>query len=185
MEAPPHWRCTGIYGIHSSFEVFPAKEIKKKHLLSSYTYTICIWTHLPPLLAHQITLKLLLLFRLDFLPDVAKTQLITLFWALWFRRDLITQYSSHWVPYIASAWRHSLWGCGCHDNLLQTHNLSLPPICGADVHIILMRCYYIEHLGTPISLRSLPRFWFRTTKSEIWSRFLFCFLYLNVASLAA
>lgn len=96
----------------------------KKQLMSSLLVmcmSLCIWTP-PP--ARQITLKLLLLCTFD----VVMTYLITLFWALWFWRDPITQYILHRVPCIASAWWHSLWGCGCHDNPpLKIHNLSLPP----------------------------------------------------------
>lgn len=139
--------------------------------------SLYIWRYLPLLPAHQITLKLLFHFKFDFLPDVAMTQLITLFWALCFWRDLITQYSLHWVPYIASAWWHSLWGCGCHDNLL--HNLSLPPICGADVTIYPDEevCFsFMEHLGTAISHGSLPDFFSCEGKKDlvpVWSKYNF------------
>lgn len=106
---------------------FQLKRLKKQLLSSLLVLSVYLNTPAPPL-PHQITLKLLLPFRFDFLPDVAMTQLITLFWALWFWRDLITQYSLHRPPYIASAWWHSLWGCGRHDNLLRKiHNVSLPP----------------------------------------------------------
>lgn len=49
---PLHWWCTGMYVIHSSIEVFPAKEIFfKKQLVSSLLVmcmSLCIWTPQPP-----------------------------------------------------------------------------------------------------------------------------------------
>lgn len=127
VEAGLHGWCAGIYDIHGYLRCFQLKRLKKQLLSSLLVLSVYLNAPAPPL-PHQITLKLLLPFRFDFLPDVAMTQLITLFWALWFWRDLITQYSLHRPPYIASAWWHSLWGCGRHDNLLRKiHNVSLPP----------------------------------------------------------
>lgn len=105
-----------LMSTHLKFFFPSSREIIKK----SRSCLICfsVWTHLPPF-AHQNTLTLLLLFKVDFMPDVAITPLIPLFWALCFWCDPITQNSLHLVPYIASACWHSLWGCGCHDNLLQ------------------------------------------------------------------
>lgn len=131
VEAGLHGCCTDIYIWYSQlfWGVSSLRDLKKQLLSSLLVINVYLNSPAPPPpRAHQITLKLLLFFEFDFLPDVAMTQLITLFWALWFWRDLITQYSLHRAPYIASAWWHSLWGCGCHDNLLRKiHNVSLPP----------------------------------------------------------
>lgn len=172
IEAPLHWWCTGIYVMHGSFGVFPAKAI---FLGGRWEASfMCIWTHLSPSpLAHQITLKLLHRFKFDSLPDVAMTQLITLFWASWLRRDLITQYSLHWLPCIASAWWHSLWGCGCHDNLLQKiHNLSLPPSVVQMFTLSwwggLCAFYFMEYLWQAVAYGFLPWFCFKVRKKQLY-----------------